>query len=146
MIEAIDDPTVVAGEVAEGVAQDAPVADDPSDDVALTSAPEEPPEEPTGQAYIAQRLESECNQLLRAINGLGVNINIDAVKQGAQVFAALRILVLAGIVTEPQVNIEVLLAERGALADILQQVEQQRLAAQKPQVAVARQPIQIARR
>jgi hypothetical protein len=124
----------------------APVHDAPA--VATADGePVAPPDDPQQSLlYVAQRLENECNQLVQAIAGMGAQVNVEAIKYSAQAFAALRILVLMGVVTEQQVNVEVLMAERNTLATALQQVEQQRLAAQKPQIATVRQPIQIARR
>jgi hypothetical protein len=139
----IDDPTVVAGEVAEGVAQDVSTNDaDEEQDAPTVEARASRP----ATAYEAQRLENECNQLLRAIAGMGAQVNLDAVRASGQSVATIRLLIDKGVVSEIEAQVAILEAQRAVLASVLMDVEQQRLAAQKPQVATVRQPIQIARR
>ena len=89
-----------------------------------------------------KRLEQECERLRVAMLQTGYQMNIPAIRDGAMAFAACRLLVTKGLVSEDELNGEVLSHMRQILMHGLQQAEEARLAAEKQQrgLAVAQRP------
>lgn len=99
-------------------------------------------------AHDVKQLVEECNTLLVAIGQRGAVVDQQRVRAVAESFAAIRLLVMAGICTEQEAQGEVYAAMRGVLATTLQSVEVARLKAQAAQqgpVTVKRPPLIVAK-
>lgn len=97
--------------------------------------------QPVQQADPAQQAEREpqelhearqaINRMGKAIEEHGVNLDIGLMNTTAQANAACQMLVAAGVCTPEQMDALILAQVRSQMAQILQAVEQAKLAAQK---------------
>lgn len=122
-------------DVADGVVHGAVAVGDPVDEKS------EKPEKPTQWTrHAVKRLERECNELRAALLKIGFGMDWRAIEQHGIVQGLARLLVNKGLITEDELNGEMLSYTRQVLLSGLQQAEEQRLAASRPQVQAVRQP------
>lgn len=93
-------------------------------------------------AHDAKVLAKQIDQMLLALRGMGLAVDMSRIKATADAQAACEILVAHGLASEAEVQSRAYLAARNLMASILQQAEEQQLAQhqQASKIEVAKRP------
>jgi hypothetical protein len=95
----------------------------------------------------ADVLRDECNALIGELGRRNMRVEMGILRTTAESFAVCKLLIDKGICTEAELQAEVYGAMRSLLANLLQQVEEQQLTAQRSRVQPVRAPgLVVARR
>jgi hypothetical protein len=88
----------------------------------------------------AEVLRKQVAGIATEIMNLGYRFDMDAVRASAESYAVMRLLVVKGVCTDAEAQVEVYSRMRGMLAATLQQVEEQILKDGKQRVQPVRTP------